>query len=320
MTTATSLRPGCSVVVPVYNSTESLMPLVERLVATLDGEGLEHEVILVEDGSKQASWDAVAAVAEAVPAARGIRFKRNFGQHNALLCGIRDARFELTVTIDDDLQHPPEEVPKLLAALGDEHDVVYGRPARQKHGLWRDLASSVTKVALKSAMGARTARHVSAFRVFRTHLREAFEDYRSPLLSIDVLLTWGSQRFTDVEVRHEDREMGQSNYTFGKLVTHALNMMTGFSTLPLRLASLIGFTFTLFGMGVLVYVLVRYFTHGAVVQGFAFLASVIAIFSGAQLFALGIVGEYLARMHFRMMERPPYAVLTRTDDASGRGD
>jgi len=107
MTNATTLRPGCSVVVPVYNSTESLMPLVERLVTVLDGEGLEHEIILVEDGSTQASWDAVTAVAARFPVARGIRFKRNFGQHNALLCGIRDARYELTVTIDDETRRHP---------------------------------------------------------------------------------------------------------------------------------------------------------------------------------------------------------------------
>jgi undecaprenyl-phosphate 4-deoxy-4-formamido-L-arabinose transferase len=115
-------------------------------------------------------------------------------------------------------------------------------------------------------------------------------------------------------MRHDLRQVGRSHYTFRKLVTHALNMMTGFSTLPLQFASLVGFAFTLFGIGVLVYVVGRYLIHGTTVPGFPFLASVIAIFSGAQLFALGIIGEYLARMHFRMMERPTYSVQSTTPE------
>jgi undecaprenyl-phosphate 4-deoxy-4-formamido-L-arabinose transferase len=131
-------------------------------------------------------------------------------------------------------------------------------------------------------------------------------------VSIDVLLTWSTTRFAATPVRHDPRRLGASNYSFRRLVTHALNMMTGFSTLPLQFASLVGFAFTLFGAGVLVLVVVRYVIKGTSVPGFPFLASVIAIFSGAQLFALGIVGEYLARMHFRMMERPTYSVHATT--------
>jgi undecaprenyl-phosphate 4-deoxy-4-formamido-L-arabinose transferase len=113
-------------------------------------------------------------------------------------------------------------------------------------------------------------------------------------------------------VKHDPRQLGQSGYTLGRLIAHAMNMMTGFSTLPLQVASIVGFAFTLFGMCTLLYVLVRYLLHGVAVQGFAFLASLISIFSGAQLFALGVMGEYLSRMHFRMMERPPYAVRAKT--------
>jgi undecaprenyl-phosphate 4-deoxy-4-formamido-L-arabinose transferase len=157
-------------------------------------------------------------------------------------------------------------------------------------------------------MGAETARKVSAFRAFRSEVRHAFANYDGPFVSIDVLLTWGTARFATVPVRHDSRRIGTSNYTCRKLVTHALNMMTGFSVLPLQLASLLGFGFTLFGLLVLVYVMGRYLIEGGSVPGFPFLASIIAIFSGAQLFALGIIGEYLARMHFRMMETPAYTV------------
>src|SRR5262249_31175435 len=128
-------------------------------------------------------------------------------------------------------------------------------------------------------------------------------------------------RFAHVSVRHEPRQEGRSSYTFRKLVTHAFNMMTGFSTLPLQFASLIGFAFTLFGLVVLAFVLVTYVVNGgSTVPGFAFLASIIAIFSGAQLFALGIMGEYLARIHFRTMDRPTYLVRSTTDHAAAHDD
>jgi undecaprenyl-phosphate 4-deoxy-4-formamido-L-arabinose transferase len=220
--------------------------------------------------------------------------------------------------MDDDLQHPPEEIPKLLDKLSEGYDMVYGTPQHERHGLWRDLASQVTKLALQSSMGVETARNVSAFRAFRTLLRDAFANYQSPFVSIDVLLTWTTRRFASVVVRHDPRKSGVSNYTFRKLLVHALNMMTGFSVLPLQLASLIGFAFTLLGLVMLVYVIGRYIAQGGSVPGFPFLASAIAIFSGAQMFALGIIGEYLARMHFRTMERPTYAVRSTT--FSGQGE
>jgi undecaprenyl-phosphate 4-deoxy-4-formamido-L-arabinose transferase len=313
-----SRTAALSVVVPVYNSAPNLPELLRRLEVVLAQEVSAFEVILVDDGSRDASWEVIRELAAGRPWIRGVSLKRNYGQHNALLAGLDRARHPLVVTLDDDLQHPPEEIPKLLARLREGFDVVYGAPDREQHGLWRGLASRVTKLALSGAMGAETARMVSAFRAFPLHLREAFSDYRSPFVSIDVLLTWATQRFTAVPVRHDPRRRGSSNYTFRKLVAHALNMLTGFSILPLQLASLIGFTFTLFGSGVLAYVIGRYVIQGTSVPGFPFLASVIAIFSGAQLFALGIIGEYLARMHFRTMGRPPYSIRAATDEGDLR--
>ena len=182
----------------------------------------------------------------------------------------------------------------------------------------------MTKLALQGAMGAETARRVSTFRLFRAPIREGFARYRGPHVSIDVLLTWGTTRFTSVAVRHEPRVIGASTYTLRKLVTHAFTMMTGFSTLPLQLASVIGFLFTIFGLVVLVYVLTSFVINGSAVPGFAFLASIVALFSGAQLFALGIIGEYLARMHFRTMDRPSYLIRETTgepsDDRSAHGE
>ena len=297
-----------SVVVPVYNSEASLPELVSRLETVLSAVAHTFEVVLVNDGSRDHSWDVICRLAQAHHWVRGIDLMRNYGQHNALLAGIRVARHEVIITLDDDLQNPPEEIPKLLDRLAEGYGVVYGTPQKEQHGLWRDLASRVTKLALQSAMGAETARNVSAFRAFRAQVRGTFANYQGPFVSIDVLLAWGTTRFAVIPVHHDPRRIGVSNYTFRKLVTHALNMMTGFSVLPLQLASLIGFGFTLFGLLVLVYVVGRYLIQGGSVPGFPFLASIIAIFSGAQLFALGIIGEYLARMHFRMMGRPAYVV------------
>jgi undecaprenyl-phosphate 4-deoxy-4-formamido-L-arabinose transferase len=304
--------PSLSVVVPVFNSARILPELVTRLEPVLARETRAFELVLVDDHSKDESWEVVQELARRHAWVRGIRLMRNYGQHNALLCGIRSARHELVLTMDDDLQHPPDQIPLLLAHLARGHDVVYGYPREERHGLWRDLASRITKWVLQKAMGSETARRSSAFRLFRAHLREAFAAYQSQFVSIDVLLTWGTTRFDAVAVRHDPRKVGSSNYTLRKLVVHALNMLTGFSVFPLQLASWIGFAATVFGLLVLVYVVARYVLEGSGVPGFPFLASIVALFSGAQLFALGIIGEYLARMHFRMMERPPYTVGART--------
>jgi undecaprenyl-phosphate 4-deoxy-4-formamido-L-arabinose transferase len=300
-------RPDVSVVVPVYNGSATLGELVERTAAALAARGSSFEVVLVNDGSRDESWEVIRRLSQR-PGVRGLDLSRNYGQHNALLCGIRAARAPVIVTIDDDLQNPPEEIPTLLDRLDERTDVVYGSPAAERHGLWRDVASQVTKLALQQALGAQTARQVSAFRVFKRHVARAFEDYRGTHVSIDVLLTWGTTRFASCSVRHDPRRAGRSNYTFRKLLVHSLNMVTGFSTLPLQAASLVGFATTIFGVGVLAFVLGRYVLQGVSVPGFTFLASIITVFAGAQLFAIGVIGEYLARMHFRMLERPSYVV------------
>lgn len=303
-------------VVPVYRSQETLRELHRRIVETIEPINPEFEVVFVEDCGGDDSWEVIRGLAMEYPRVRGIRMARNYGQHNALLCGIRAAKGGIIVTLDDDLQNPPAEVPKLLDLLEQGNDVVYGTPEQEQHGFLRDAASRMTKMALQSAMGAETARKVSAFRVFRTRIRDSFEAYRSPMVNIDVLLTWGTTRFAAVQVRQEARYAGESGYTLRKLITHALNMMTGFSTKPLQMASVMGFTFAAIGFLIMVYVVGRYFLLGTSVPGFPFLASVISIFSGVQLFALGIFGEYLARMHFRSMEMPPYVVSQRTDEST----
>lgn len=302
------LLEGISVVIPVYNSEASLPPLVERLERVLPGLAGVHEIILINDGSRDGSWDAVRRLSARSPLVIGINFVRNYGQHNALLAGVRAARYPICVTMDDDLQHPPEEIGRLLAGLAGGADVVYGTPNRRQHSLWRNLFSQYTKTMMSRAMKIDTIVDINAFRAFRTEIRQAFVTYESPTLLLDVLLSWGTSRFAAVPVDHQPRTMGRSNYTPLKLFDHAMLMLTGFSTAPLRFASSLGFLFTLFGVAVLLYVVARYLINGSSVPGFPFLASVVAIFSGAQLFALGIIGEYLARIFNRSIERPVYVV------------
>lgn len=313
------LIPGVSVVVPVFNSDETLPPLVERLEAVLDARGEPYEVLLVDDGSGDITWERCRGLAASSRRVRAIRLSRNFGQHNALLAGVRAARHRTTITLDDDLQHPPEEIPRLLALLDAGADVVYGTPADLPHGLLRNLSSKVTKIAMAQAADARIARSVSAFRAFRTELRASFAAFHAPYVSLDVLLSWGTTRFATVAVRHDPRTVGTSSYTLRKLVRHALNMLTGFSVWPLRLASITGFLFTLVGIGVLVDVLVTVVVAGRAVPGFAFLASITAIFSGATLFAIGVIGEYLARIFLTVTTQPPYLVRTVVGDEGEAG-
>jgi glycosyltransferase involved in cell wall biosynthesis len=306
-----------SVVTAVYNGEASLAELCRRLGEVLPRIAMQHEIILVNDGSRDRSWEVISELASRLPTVRGLNLMRNYGQHNALLCGIRAARGEMIVTMDDDLQHPPEEIPRLLTRLDEGLDVAYATPEGEQNGFLRAIASRITRLALRSAAGPEVARNVSAFRIFRTELREAFAGYQAPFVSIDVLLTWATSRFGAIRVPFKPRHSGSSNYTFAKLVRHAFDMMTGFSTAPLQLASLIGFGCTLFGIVVLLYVVARYSLEGSV-PGFPFLASIIAIFSGAQLFALGVIGEYLARMHFRTMNRPVYAIRSTTEERNSK--
>lgn len=303
--------PGVSVVVPVFESTDTLSALVQRLDATLEPMG-PYEIVLVDDGSHEATWRIIEDLSARWTQVLGVRLGRNYGQHNALVAGIREASFPITVTIDDDLQNPPEEIPRLvIKMLNDNLDVVYGVPERVEQSIPRRMAGRITRLALRNGLGVDSAPDVSSFRAFRTRTREAFAGDIGTNVSLDALLTWGSARFGSVQVRHDPRHSGTSNYTYLKLFRFAIDTTTGYSTVPLQAASILGLFTATFGLLVLIYVTVRPLITGQSVAGFPFLAATIAIFSGAQLLTLGVIGEYLARMHFRIMRKPTY-VITET--------
>jgi len=300
-------RAGVTVVVPVFGSSSTLPDLVRRIHGALGGR--EHEVVLVDDGSVGPTWSTVGALALSDPSVRGLRLGRNAGQHAALLAGIRAARFDVVVTLDDDLQNPPEEIPRLLAALdAKDVDLVYGFRGVQAGPRWRRAAGDLARWTVGRLAGL-DLQHLSPFRAFRTRLRDGAEAAIGPRVVLDAVLQWGTDRVGHVDVEHHARQDGRSGYGIRRLVAFALDMMTGYSTRPLRATTWLGFTSALFGMGVLTFVVGRYFlVDGSSVPGFPFLAATIALFAGAQLVALGVIGEYLARMHVRLLGQPTYVI------------
>jgi undecaprenyl-phosphate 4-deoxy-4-formamido-L-arabinose transferase len=212
------------------------------------------------------------------------------------------AKFETTVTLDDDLQNPPEEIEKLISGLNPGVDVVYGVSSEIKQNFYRRLGSNLVRKLFSSALGFNSAVTMSSFRAFRTTLREGFSTQLGPNISLDALLTWSTTRFAVAEVRHDLRKIGKSHYTFRKLVRFMIDMTTGYSALPLRL-----------GILLLIYVVGRPILSGESVPGFPLLASSITIFSGVQIFLLGILGEYIGRMHFRVMNKPTYMIAESTN-------
>ena len=306
--------PSVSVVVPCYRSAGTLEELVERIDATFDEEGIEYEVILVVDDSPDDTWK-VAETLSARPEVRSLELMRNYGQHNALLAGILHAGNEVIVTMDDDLQHPPEAVPGLLRALMAGKDLVYGVPQEENRSWFRNSTSRIVKRAMAQALNVGHATSISAFRAFRHEIVPAFERVSDAFVSIDVILSWATTRIGTVVVETDARSHGESGYTVRSLVRHTLNMVTGYSIRPLKLVTLLGFLTGLFGFVLLAVVLFLFFTGRTEVAGFTTLASMIALFAGAQMTALGVFGEYLGRLHFRSMSRPAFVIRNDTGPA-----
>lgn len=304
-------RPSISIVVPVYNGAATLPELVARIRTVLSPIVSDFEVILVNDGSKDESWVVIEELAKSDSAIRGLNLMRNYGQHNALFAGIMHSKYSFIVTIDDDLQHPPEEIPSLLKALEQGNDVAYGKPKTREHSFWRNVSSKILKSVLHVVLGAQMGEYSSAFRAFRSELKPGFVDADAKL-SIDVLLSWSANSVVCVPVAHNPRKFGHSGYTLRKLLVLTISMVTGYSILPLRIASGLGLLTAAFGILLFIYLVIKRLLQQDTVPGFAFLASEIALFAGLQLFAIGVIGEYLGRVHFRTMGKPPYVIRERT--------
>lgn len=301
-----------SIVISTFRSPSNLELLVGE-IQKLKWWSSSSEIIFVDDGNIDKTWAVLRELAKLNPAVVALRLSKNVGQHAALLAGVREARHPVIATLDDDLQNPPEELAHLLKALTDDVDVVYGVPRKIKQPMWRSVASVAAKRAMQKAFGFSSAVDISSFRVFRSQLRDGFNNDLGPGVSLDALLSWSTSRFTSVEVEHHERKTGKSNYNFWKLFRFMLDTVTGFSTVPLRLATGLGLTTIALSLGVLIWVLGRPLITGDSVAGFPFLAATMAIFSGTQLLVLGVIGQYIGRMHFRVMNKPTYTIAERTE-------
>ena len=308
-----SAKNGISLVCPVYNSARTLRTLVDQLCQCLSGR-YEFEILLVDDRSSDSSWLEISQISKENTAVRGIRLGRNVGQHGALLAGIRSARFDKIVTIDDDLQNPPTEVIMLVQALELTGGVVYGVSTDIKQKMWRKASSVGAKKMFKKFLGFDSAINISSFRAFEANLRDAFSGEIGPSVSIDSLLTWSTSTFSSIEVQHHPRLQGKSQYNFRKLVRFMVDTATGYSVVPLRLATTLGSIVTMLGFVILLWVTLRPLLTRVSVPGFPLLAASLAIFSGTQLLVLGILGEYIGKMHFRVMNKPSYVIVDLTED------
>ena len=305
-----NLTRGTSIVIPVFCSEFTIEKLVGEICENMAGQN--YEIILVDDRSKDNSWSKIVESAQLDKKVRGIRLGKNVGQHSALLAGIRSARFNTIVTLDDDLQNPPSEIPKLLFALANGVEVVYGVSRDRKHARWRNASSFLVGKLFNSYLGYVESSQVSQFRAFKTHLRDGFAAEIGPSVSIDSLLTWSTSSFAEVDVRHESRKIGRSSYSFRKLVKHFFDTALSYTVVPLRLTIYLGLIATLFGLLLFLWVIVRPIMSNGSVPGFPLIAASLAIFSGTQLLMLGVLGEYIGKIHFRVMNKPTYLISEET--------
>lgn len=297
-----------SVVVPVYNSRATVRLLLERLTRALEAVGNRYEIVLVDDGSSDDSWAAI----ESARVAWGdrvvaVQLMRNYGQHNALMCGLKLARGRYVVTMDDDLQNPPEELHRLLSHI-EQHglDLVYGTSGERRHAGWRNLGSAVVWRFYRTVF--RSSITPTPFRVMRHQLVRSVLFYDLNFTYLDGLLAWCTTRIGAVPVEHHDRAQGHSGYTLRKLLLLALNLYTNFSLLPLQIVSAVGFFTSLAGFAVGIYYVIQYIAMNIAVPGFASTIVAVLVLGGVQLLALGVIGEYLGRLHLNVNRKPQYVV------------
>jgi len=298
-----------SVVVPVYNGEGSLEELHKRLSTVFAKMGKSWELIMVNDCSKDSSWGVMEKLAAKRRNIVAIDLTNNFGQHNATMCGLSYARGRRMITMDDDLQNPPEEIPKLAKRIDEGgFNIVYGQFIRKRHGMFRDFASrSVNRVLARITGHGYT---VTSFRMMERQLVEKLVGFKQYNIMIDVAIKdiVGPKSVGHCMVEHHTRAKGRSGYSFGKLFKYAVNMIFNFTLWPLKFATIVGFIFSFFSAVLGVALLYYYFRYGISVSGWTSLILAVSFFSGLILFVLGIMGEYIGRVFLNINQKPQYFV------------
>ncbi len=296
-----------SIIIPVYNSEATLPELCERLCAMFAGMEAGLQIIMVNDGSADQSWRCISELCSRYPGiVTGINLSRNYGQHKAILCGLRHCTGDFAVTIDDDLQYHPEDIATLMGCQqGDCADVVYGIYTRKKHSALRNAGSKVVATIFEKY--ANMPQKGSSFKMISRHVIDQVKEYNHPYVFLDEVLGWYSRHTSYVTVRHENRKAGASGYSSLKLLRYTMQIILSYTTLPLRLITWLGLVSFFVCLSIIVYFIYMKYAYGAEI---GFTALIVSIFmsTGLILFCIGIIGEYLSRLFIIQTDKPIFIV------------
>lgn len=317
------MKPELSIVIPVYGSATILPNLVRRLgevlVPALGEDGFE--VILVHDAGPDDAWSVIRAQAQNHSWLRGVDLRRNAGQHNAIMAGLGFARGRYIVTMDDDLQHDPADVPRILQALREGADLCYVQFEGRKHAMWKRAGSRFNDMVAARLLNKPKGLYLSPFRGFVRELGEEARRYQGPFVYLDGLLVQSTshKHITTLIGQHHARSDGRSGYSLGKSISLWLQMATSFSIVPLRFVSLAGVLASCLAFLLAVVVLWQKLHSPAMAVGWPSLIITILFMGGLQLLALGVIGEYVGRVLLNINNRPQY-IVGRTTNVAGRDE
>ncbi len=306
-------RIDVSVVVPVYNEAAILPELCDRLKKVCANLGVPYEMLFIDDGSTDGSFDILNEFKRHDDTLRLVRFTRNFGQQAAVLAGFRACRGERIVQLDSDLQHPPEEIPKLLAALTGSVQLVTTVPRKRRDGLLRVLGSKALHAIARLLFGKKFHLNLSSFRAMRRNVIEKVGASSDRSHYMAVLMSWMGFPSAEIEVEHHDRLKGNTKYSILNLVKLTWDLVTGYSNLPLRAVTYLGLLGAGTGFAVMLFLMYQRIVQGILIEGFIVLSAVFAFLAGVQLLSIGFLGEYLGRVHLQIQNRPDYIVLETVD-------
>ena len=310
-----------SVVIPAFNEVENLDELIRRCLLACNKTGRPFEIILVDDGSSDGSAQKIESAAKKNPGnVVGVFLKRNYGQHAAVIAGFEQSRGDIIITLDADLQNPPEEIPRLVEAMDKGYDVVGSVRRHRRDSLFRRAASAVVNKGVQKATGVMMHDYGCMLRAYRRHIVEAILKCREHSTFIPILANSFARTTTEIDVSHEARKQGESKYNLMKLAMLQFDLLTSMTTFPLRVLSILGGIISAAGIGFGVFLLVMRMYYGAewAAQGVFTLFAVLFIFVGAQFVAMGLLGEYIGRIYHDVRARPRYFVQRISDGSDTR--
>jgi glycosyltransferase involved in cell wall biosynthesis len=303
--------PTYSVVVPVFNEEGNVETLAARTLAAMERIGEPFELLFVDDGSSDRTPQLLRKVAAGDARVRVVRFTRNYGQEAAVEALYLNARGRWIVQMDGDLQHPPEEIARLVAKKNEGYDVVYGLRQGRQDALFRVLASRAMQWGMRSMMEIELPEDVSTFRLMSAPIARLVAALPERRKFFSALIVWSGARIGTVPVRHEARHAGTTHYNFTKLLNHTFDLIVGFSSKPLRYIGTLGFLFAAVGLGLGAWVIARKVLWDYGIMGWPSLFAAVVILGGMQLVATSVIGEYIARIYVQAQARPLYNVAER---------